>query len=81
MTCEGESLRHSFQQRTGGLRRCGWFEIQLDHMADTREECTHGLGYVLGLNAMRRTNDNLPIRSRMDPDATLFLPNRSIWKT
>jgi hypothetical protein len=41
---------------------------------------THGLWYVLGLNAMHRTYNNLPVRSRMDPDATLFLPERCIRK-
>jgi hypothetical protein len=81
MTCEGESLRHSFQQRTGGLRRCGWFEIQLHHVTDAREECTHTLRYVFGFNAMDRTCNDLPFRPHLDPDATLLLPTRSIGKS
>jgi hypothetical protein len=80
MTYGGESLRRSSQQRMGRLGRRRWFEVQLDHVADAREECTHSLRYVLWFNAMRWTYNNLPVRSRMDPDATLLLPKRSIWK-
>jgi hypothetical protein len=81
VTCESESLRHSFQECTGGLRRRDWFEVQFDHVTDARQESTHSLRDVFWFNAMYRTCNDLPFRSHLDPDATLFLPTRSIGES
>jgi hypothetical protein len=63
------------------MRRCRWFEVQLDHVTDPRKECTHSLRDVFRFNAMYRTCNDLPLRPHLDPDAALLLPTRSIGKS